>query len=86
LPPAQRLRSASGKGAADLKPKQSNGKINSERNIKNTIPPVGASLLAKNVNDIALQQDKRGADVSIASKLAPTGAAYACFSPLKVER
>ncbi|TPG92587.1 hypothetical protein EAH72_23625 [Pseudomonas caspiana] len=30
VPPAQRLRSASGKGAADLKPKQSNsnGKIN----------------------------------------------------------
>ena len=27
VPPAQRLRSASGKGAADLKPKQSNGKI-----------------------------------------------------------
>jgi hypothetical protein len=29
VPPAQRLRSASGKGAADLEPKQSNGKINS---------------------------------------------------------
>jgi hypothetical protein len=29
VPPAQRLRSASGKGAADLKPKRSNGKINS---------------------------------------------------------
>jgi hypothetical protein len=26
VPPAQRLRSASGKGAADLKPKRSNGK------------------------------------------------------------
>jgi hypothetical protein len=33
VPPTQRLRSASGKGAADLKPQQSNGKINSERNI-----------------------------------------------------
>jgi hypothetical protein len=33
VPPAQRLRSASGKGAADLEPKQSNIKIKSERNI-----------------------------------------------------
>jgi hypothetical protein len=33
VPPAQRLRSASGKGAAHLKPKQSNSQIKSERNI-----------------------------------------------------
>jgi hypothetical protein len=35
VPPAQRLRSASGKGATDQdqKPKQSNGKIKSERSV-----------------------------------------------------
>jgi hypothetical protein len=35
VPPTQRLRSASGKGATDQdqKPKQSNGKIKSERKI-----------------------------------------------------
>ena len=35
--------------------------------------PVGASLLAKDVNDDAFNQGKRGACGFIASKLAPTG-------------
>ncbi|MNC55895.1 hypothetical protein D3C75_1054600 [compost metagenome] len=40
----------------------------------NTPPdPVGASLLAKNVNDDAVTLKNRGALASIASKLAPTG-------------
>ena len=40
--------------------------------LENTLPPVGASLLAMDVNDGALSQDKRGAYESIASRLAPT--------------
>ncbi len=40
--------------------------------LENTVPPVGASLLAMDVNDDALLQDKRGAYESIASRLAPT--------------
>ncbi|VVN07632.1 Hpt domain-containing protein [Pseudomonas fluorescens] len=40
--------------------------------LENTLPPVGASLLAMDVNDDALLQDKRGAYESIASRLAPT--------------
>jgi chemosensory pili system protein ChpA (sensor histidine kinase/response regulator) len=40
--------------------------------LENTLPPVGASLLAMDVNDDALSQDKRGAYESIASRLAPT--------------
>ncbi|ONH40037.1 hypothetical protein BLL37_30765 [Pseudomonas azotoformans] len=35
--------------------------------------PIGASLLAKNVNDNACILDKRGACAVFASKLAPTG-------------
>ena len=40
--------------------------------LENTLPPVGASLLAMDVNDDASLQDKRGAYESIASRLAPT--------------
>ncbi|WP_454864089.1 Hpt domain-containing protein [Pseudomonas hormoni] len=40
--------------------------------LENTVPPVEASLLAMDVNDDALLQDKRGAYESIASRLAPT--------------
>ncbi|MDZ4323969.1 MAG: Hpt domain-containing protein [Pseudomonas sp.] len=40
--------------------------------LENTVPPVGVSLLAMDVNDDALLQDKRGAYESIASRLAPT--------------
>jgi chemosensory pili system protein ChpA (sensor histidine kinase/response regulator) len=40
--------------------------------LERTLPPVGASLLAMDVNDDALSQDKRGAYESIASRLAPT--------------
>ena len=40
--------------------------------LENTVPPVGASLLAMDVNDDALLQDKHGAYESIASRLAPT--------------
>ncbi|CAN2974864.1 hypothetical protein METHPM2_20147 [Pseudomonas sp. PM2] len=36
------------------------------------LPSVGASLLAKNVNDYACFLDKRGAYEFFASKLAPT--------------
>ena len=39
--------------------------------LENSLPPVGASLLAKDVNDDALSQDKRGACETIASRLAP---------------
>jgi chemosensory pili system protein ChpA (sensor histidine kinase/response regulator) len=39
--------------------------------LENTPSPVGASLLAKDVNDDALSLDKRGAGESIASRLAP---------------
>jgi hypothetical protein len=39
------------------------------------IPPVGASLLAKNVNDNAALLDNRAACQFFASKLAPTRAA-----------
>src|SRR5476651_1889392 len=45
---------------------------------KPTVHPtstVGASLLAKNVNDNACEQDTRGALEFFASKLAPTGGA-----------
>ncbi|QVW23003.1 Hpt domain-containing protein [Pseudomonas hormoni] len=40
--------------------------------LERTLPPVGASLLAMDVNDDALSQDKSGAYESIASRLAPT--------------
>ncbi|KPH01812.1 histidine kinase [Pseudomonas sp. RIT-PI-q] len=40
--------------------------------LENTLPPVGASLLAMDVNDEALSSEKRDACESIASKLAPT--------------
>ncbi|RKS19958.1 chemosensory pili system protein ChpA (sensor histidine kinase/response regulator) [Pseudomonas sp. WPR_5_2] len=40
--------------------------------LASTPPPVGASLLAMDVNDDALSLDERGAGESIASRLAPT--------------
>ncbi|QAY90206.1 hypothetical protein CUN63_09800 [Pseudomonas sp. ACM7] len=46
VPPAQRLRSASGKGAADLKPKQSNSNGNSK--IKRSQPRFARQLLQGN--------------------------------------
>jgi len=47
------------------------------------VPPpiVGASLLAKNVNDNARFLNKRGAFAFFASKLAPTGGTKACALP-----
>ncbi len=47
------------------------------------VPPpiVGASLLAKNVNDNACFLNKRGAFAFFASKLAPTGGTKACALP-----
>ncbi|MGZ9741267.1 Hpt domain-containing protein [Pseudomonas sp. GNP012] len=42
--------------------------------LERTLPPVGASPLAMDVNDDALPLDKRGAGETIASELAPTGA------------
>ncbi|QXH61714.1 Hpt domain-containing protein [Pseudomonas azerbaijanorientalis] len=41
--------------------------------LERTLPPVGASPLAMDVNDDALPLDKRGAGETIASELAPTG-------------
>jgi hypothetical protein len=55
--------------------------------IKNA-PPVGASLLAKIVNDDVYQQDKRRASKTFASKLAPTGSRTPWTNPdpaLKVQ-
>jgi hypothetical protein len=80
VPPAQRLRSASGKGAADLKPKQQPSKIKrssergpSRRQLQSVrIPPVGASLLAMNLKATHFSRQCAFSFTSIASRLAPT--------------